>query len=212
MPRLSSAPQNLGESMKPLFALLTALLLAGCAATSLTNQWKNPDATGAQVRKVLVVGVSDYPSIRRVFEDEFVAQLRGVGLAAEPSYRFIAHDGQVDAATLANAADEAGAQATLVTRLVRVEQVTDFMPAPYWSAWPWIGYAGWYPAVGGGIVVGPTPYQYNVVVAETSLYLQPAGKLLWSGMTRTVAPQDVGRDTQRFAKLIIDSLNKQGIL
>ena len=188
------------------------MLLAGCAATSLTNQWKNPEAAGAQVRKVLVVAVSDYPSIRRVFEDEFVAQLRAAGLAAEPSYRFIAQDGQVDAARLAKAAEEAGVQATLVTRLVRIEQVTEFMPAPYWSAWPWIGYPGWYPVMGGGMVVGPAPYQYNVVVAETSLYLQPAGKLLWSGMTRTVAPHDVGRDTQRFAKLIIDSLNKQGIL
>jgi hypothetical protein len=198
--------------MRSLFALFTAMLLAGCAATSLTNQWKNPEAAGAQVRKVLVVAVSDYPSIRRVFEDEFVAQLRAAGLAAEPSYRFIAQDGRVDAATLAKAAEEAGVQGTLVTRLVGIEQVTEFMPAPYWSAWPWIGYPGWYPAMGGGMVVGPTPYQYNVVDAETSLYLQPAGKLLWSGMTRTVAPQDVSRDSQRFAKLIIDSLNKQGIL
>ena len=161
---------------------------------------------------MLVVGVSDYPSIRRVFEDEFVAELRGVGLAAEPSYRFIAQDGQADPAVLAKAAEEAGAQATLVTRLVGVEQITDFVPAPYWGPWPWIGYAGWYPAAGGGMVVGPSAYQYNVVIAETTLYLQPAGKLLWSGMTRTVAPQNVSRETQRFAKLIIDSLSKQGIL
>jgi hypothetical protein len=202
--------------MRPLFALLTALLFVGCAATSLTNQWKNPDAAGAQVHKVLVVGVSDYPSIRRVFEDEFVAQLRGAGLAAEPSYRFIARDGQADAAALAKAAEEAGAQATLVTRLVGVEQITDVVSGPYWGPylgpWPWIGYGGWYPAAGAGMVVGPSVYQYNVVIAETNLYLQPAGKLLWSGMTRTVAPQDLNRETQRFAKLIIDSLSKQGIL
>ena len=31
-------------------------------------------------------------------------------------------------------------------------------------------------------------------------------------MTRTVAPQYVSRETQRFAKLIIESLNRQGIL
>lgn len=199
--------------MRPLFAFLTALLLAGCAATSLTNQWKNPELAGAQVRKVLVVGVSDYPSIRRVFEDEFVAQLRGAGLAAEPSYRFIPRDGQADQDVLAMAAQQASAQATLVTRLVRVEQIADFVPGPYWGPYwgPW-PYAGWYPAAGAGIVVGPSVYQYKVVIAETNLYLQPAGKLLWSGMTRTVAPQDVSRETQRFAKLIIDSLSKQGIL
>ena len=120
--------------MRPLFALFTALLLAGCAATSLTSQWKDPNTAGAPVRKVLVVGVSEYPSIRRVFEDEFVAQLRAVGLVAEQSYRFIAQDGQADPAVLAKAATEAGAQATLVTRLVRVEQMTDVVPGPYWGA------------------------------------------------------------------------------
>jgi hypothetical protein len=193
-------------------ALLIALLLTGCAASRLTTQWKNPDTGPAPVRKVLVVGVSDYASIRRVFEDEFVAQLRGAGLTAEPSYRFIAQDGVANAAVLAKAAEEAGAQATLVTRLVGVEQVTELTPTPYWSMWPWVPYAGWFPAPGGSFVVGPTPYQYDVVVAETNLYLQPSGKLLWSGMTRTVAPQDVSRETQRFAKLIIESLSKQGVL
>jgi hypothetical protein len=161
---------------------------------------------------VLVVGVSDYPSIRRVFEDEFVAQLRGAGLTAEPSYRFIARDGQVDQAVLAKAAQEVGAQATFVTRLVRVEQVVGFVPGPYWGPWPWTGYAPWYPAWSAGAVVGPSAYQYNVVIAETSLYSQPDGKLLWTGMTRTIAPHDVRRDTQRFARTIIDSLSKEGIL
>jgi hypothetical protein len=188
------------------------MLVAGCAATSLTNQWKNPEVAGTQIRKVLVVGVSDYPSIRRVFEDEFVAQLRGAGLVAEPSYRFIPQDGQMDPAVLANAAQQAGAQATLVTRLVGVEQVTDFTPGPYWGPWPWMGYGGWYPAPGPGMVVGPSVYQYDVVIAETNLHLQPSGKLLWTGMTRTVGPRDLSRETQRFAKLIIDSLSKQGIL
>jgi hypothetical protein len=198
--------------MRPLFALFAALLLAGCAATSLTTQWNDPETAGTQVRKVLVVGVSEYPSIRRVFEDEFVAQLRGAGLAAEPSYRFIPQDGQADPAVLANAAQQAGAQGTLVTRVVGVEQVTDFAPGPYWGPWPWMGYGGWYPAAGWGMAFGPSMHQYHVVTVETSLYLQPAGKLLWTGVTRTVAPRDVSRETQRFAKIIIDSLSKQGIL
>jgi hypothetical protein len=195
--------------MRLLFSLFAALAL-GCAQTSLTNQWKDPESAGAHVRRVLVVGVSEYPSIRRVFEDEFVAQLRGAGLVAEPSYRFIARDGQIDQPSLAKAAQEADVQATFVTSLVRVEQMIGFVPGPYWGPWP--ASAGWYPAWGAGMVVSPSAYQYNVVIAETSLYSQPAGKLLWTGMTRTVAPQDVSRDTRRFARVIIESLSKQGIL
>jgi hypothetical protein len=193
-------------------ALVALLLLAGCAATTLTAQWKNPAVVHPHLSRMLVVGVSSYPSVRRVFEDEFVAQLRAAGQTAEPSYRFIPEGGPTDAAALANASQKAGAQGVIVTRLVGVEQIVDVAPGPYWGAWPWMGYYGWYPGPAAGVMVAPYPYQYTVVLAETSLYLEPTGELLWSGSTRTVAGQDLIRQSQRYAKLIIDSLSKQGIL
>jgi len=49
-------------------------MLTGCAATQIINQWSNPDYTAATFKRVLVIGVSKQTSIRRTFEDEFVAQ------------------------------------------------------------------------------------------------------------------------------------------
>jgi hypothetical protein len=48
---------------------LIALALAACAATSLTNSWKSPDYKGPALKKLLVVGVSNQPVVRRTFED-----------------------------------------------------------------------------------------------------------------------------------------------
>ena len=56
------------------FALVIAVALGftGCASTRIVNQWSNPDYATPRLRKILVIGVSRQPSIRRTFEDEFV--------------------------------------------------------------------------------------------------------------------------------------------
>jgi hypothetical protein len=58
----------------------------------------------------------------------------------------------------------------------------------------------------------PTVYQYEVVIAETSLYSPPQSKLVWSGTTETLAPTDVKKETAGFAAIIIGALRKEGII
>ena len=65
--------------MKPMntsrfFMLILVLVSAGCASTTLTNSWRAPDYSDA-ISSLVVVGVSKQASVRRVFEDEFAAQL-----------------------------------------------------------------------------------------------------------------------------------------
>jgi hypothetical protein len=50
------------------------------------------------------------------------------------------------------------------------------------------------------------------VTAETSVYGLNVGELVWSGITETFAPEDVKKETQGFAKVIIEALKKQGII
>ena len=68
-------------------AAATAFTLAACASTELVNQWSNPAYTSPSFKKVMVIGVTKQASIRRTFEDEFVAQLKAAGVNAIPSYR-----------------------------------------------------------------------------------------------------------------------------
>ena len=83
-------------------ALAVALGLTACAAsTKIVNQWVSPDYTSPRFRKILVIGVSKQPSIRRTFEDEFVTQLKVAGVEAVPSYLYIPENGQVEENRLA---------------------------------------------------------------------------------------------------------------
>ena len=108
-----------------------ALGLASCASTQLVHQWSNPAYTSLSFKRVMVIGVTKQAGIRRTFEDEFVAQLKAAGVNATPSYLYIPQDGPVGEAVLKQALKEAGADAVMITRLVRVQKKTEIAPGYY---------------------------------------------------------------------------------
>jgi hypothetical protein len=187
-----------------------ALVLAACATTTLTNQWKNPEYSGPPLRKVLVLGVTKQPSVRRVFEDEFAARLQAAGVQAVQSYTLLPQDGQADQAVLEKIVQDIGADGVLVTRLVKQEQKTRVSPGFYYP-YPYAGFYGWYSSYWMGYYE-PSVYSYDVATAETSLYSPPQSRLVWSGTTETFAPSDVKKDTSEFAAVVIKALREQGII
>ncbi len=191
--------------------VVAAATLGGCASTSLVSQWKSPEFSGPPLKKVLVVGVSNQPGPRRIFEDEFAAALKAAGVDAVPSYTVIPQDGQVEQAVLEKAVRDVGAEGVLITRLVSREQKTQVSPG-YYQPVPTLGMYGWYSSAWVGYYEPPTVYQYDVVTADTSVYSVNAGKLLWSGTTETFSPTDVAKETPGFAKVIIGALKKAGIV
>jgi hypothetical protein len=193
------------------FLVIAGVALGGCASTSLVNQWKSPAFSGPPLHKLLVVGVSNQPGPRRIFEDEFSAALKAAGVSAVPSYTVIPQDGQAEQAVLDKAVKDVGAEGVLITRLVSREQKTEVTPGFYQPV-PTMGMYGWYSSAWVGYYEPPTVYQYDVVTADTSVYSVNAGTLLWSGTTETFSPTDVAKETRGFAKIIIGALKKEGII
>lgn len=195
--------------------LATSLLIAGgCAATKLTNVWRDPTYSGEAFRTVLVMGASQETGIRRIFEDEFAAKLKSVGVIAVPSYTLIPEDGQADRPTLDAAIAKARAQGVLVTRLLRVERHTQYSPGSVMAV-PAVGYHrnfhGYYSSVWVQYSA-PQRYDYDIVVLETNLWRPEKGALVWSGTTESFARSDVRRATQEFADVIIKALQEQRLI
>jgi hypothetical protein len=189
-----------------------ALVLAACASTTLTNSWKSPDYKGPALKKLLVVGVSNQPALRRTFEDEFVKELKAVGIDAVASYDFIPEDGQVEEARVTQAVKEAGADGVLITRLVRVDVTAQVSPA-YDAPGMRLGYYGGYAgAWRGGFYNPPVVSTTDTLVLETSLYGVNESNLLWSGTTQTFAPTSLKQNMPGFAKVIIAALQKQKLI
>jgi hypothetical protein len=192
-------------------AVLVALLV-GCASTSLVNQWKSPDFAGPPLRKVLVVGVSKQPTVRRVFEDEMVARLAAHGVGATQSYAAFGEAGQADQAQLEGTVKQLGVDSVLITRLVKRETNTQMTGGYYGPGGPNPGFYGWYSSAWMGYYDPPTAYQYDVVTLETSVYGVQQRKLLWSGTTESFAPTDIKKEIAAFSEVVVGALRKQGLV
>jgi Domain of unknown function (DUF4136) len=194
-----------------LLLLIGALTLAGCASTELVNQWSNPLYTSASFKRIVVIGVARQTSIRRTFEDEFAAQLIATGVDAVPSYRYIQEVGQVGEERLKEAVAQAGADAVIITRLVKSEQKTLVTPGFYQPA-PGVGLYNWYSAGWSGYYEPPRVYQYEVYTSETSLYDMVKNQVVWTGTARTTSPGNIDKEIKNYAQIMISALKEKNLI
>jgi hypothetical protein len=208
--------RTMNRSPALVFALFMtmAFSLSGCASSSqVVNQWVSPEYDAPRFRHILVLGVSKQPSIRRAFEDRFVARLKAEGVNAVQSYLYIPEDGEAAEALLQTAVRQAKADAALIARLVRVEKKTEYSPGFYQPS-PAFGY-GFYPgyrAAWVGYYEPPRIYQYDVYISETSLYDLEKNQLVWSGTVRTSDPGDIGKEIQSYVEIVVQALKSKNLL
>ena len=197
--------------------IAAALLLGGCAATQIVNQWSDPSYAAASFKRILVIGVSKQTSIRRTFEDEFVAQLRAAGADAVPSYELTPESGPVAEARLARAVRQAGADAVITTRLVRVERQAEYIPGTYgpygpYGPYPGFGYYRWYSSAWVGFYEPPRLHFYDIYTSETSLHDVRNDRLVWSGIAKTTQLGDIRQETKEYVEVVIAALREKNLL
>lgn len=195
-----------------LILLAAIAMLAACASTRVVNQWEMAEP-GPAFRKLLVVGITENESVRRIFEDEFVKSLAARGVTAIPSYSLIPESGQVPEARLAAAVKASGAEGVMTTRVIRVNQTVDVIPTGpgVWGP-PW-GFQGWYGSAWGPIYAFPPQVvTRDVVYSEVRLYRTDTDSLVWAATTQTFAPGDARRESAAFAELILKQLSERKLI
>jgi hypothetical protein len=196
-----------------LASLVLAALVAcvGCASTEIVSQWSNPAYSSPFFKKIIVIGISRQTSIRRTFEDDFVSQLKAAGYNAVPSYDYIPEGGPVGESRLRRAVRESGADAAIITRLIRVEERRQVTPGYYQPIHPF-GFYGWYSSAWAGYYEPPRVYHYAVYTSETSLYDMKKNRVVWSGTVETTAPGNIGKEIRSYIKIVISALENKKLL
>ncbi|MEO8123060.1 MAG: hypothetical protein ABI633_03345 [Burkholderiales bacterium] len=196
-------------------------VLAGCAApTRLNAQWTNPQFDGKPpLGKLLVMSITPDGTTRRVFEDMMVKELEARGIAAVPSYRFLAADGPATPSQVEAAVKESGAQSILTSRVISATQNIHVAPSvamgPAWGGpwgWPWGwggGFYGSYGGLWGGSFAAPQVWTDENVIVDTQFFDVGTQAIVWSGSTMTTtAPgaQGTVQILQQFAQVIADAM------
>lgn len=193
-------------------ALISFLILAGCStANFIVSEWRNPAYVAPGFKTVMVGGLSEQTSVRRNFEDEFLAQLKAAGVDVLPSYRYLPDDEKIDDAKLKQVARKAGADALIVARPVKVEQKTEYGPSYYPT--PSIG-------IFGGHVAGvwQVPYgassitRYTEYTSEATLYDLAKDEIVWTATLRTSELENLKTAVKLYVESVINALKEKNLL
>jgi hypothetical protein len=195
-----------------IFVAAAALFAAACASTSIVSSWINPEASANKPRRLLIVGVSNVDTTRRLYEDEFVKQLKARGLDAIPSYSQLRGDGRPTQEDVVAAIRKSGADSVLVSQIKGTETRMD-VSYRYEPMMVPGGYYGFYSgAWANAYAATPTVYQYDIVNAETKIWNTGNDKLLFSVLTRTFDPSAPQREIPPFVSMLVEQMAKGGLL
>ena len=189
----------------------------------------DPSLTSSVVglpRKIIVIGVVKRPVNRRIFEDEFVRQLKARGTNAIASYTVLPDDKKGDHAVIAVKVKEQGADAVLITRLVSKKTVQVYIPGSVYyppstyqqSSWrdhypPY--YGTWRDYYGYGYQAMATPgymAEDEYALMETNLYDAGNAKLIWSAASETEILGSNENQIKSFIGVMVNAMADQKLL
>jgi hypothetical protein len=189
---------------------LISLALNCCStATPIVSEWRNPAETSGSFRRVMIAGPNGDASVRRNFEDEFVAQLAARGVEGLQSYRYVPDNEAPNENSFKRAAQEARADALLFMRPVRVEEKTSYpVLGPGISFGIFGSNAG---AEWSGIPGASGPYRSNEYTSETALYDIARDELVWTGTVKTTDPKNVQSAINSYVQTVTKALDAQNL-
>ena len=164
---------------------MAGLLLVSCSTAQVKSVWKDAAYFG-RPQRVMVIAVSREPISRRIFEDEFVLQLKERGTDAIASYTVLSDKNQDEQESIAKMVVELGADSLLISRLVSKRSVRVYYPATvshrpyYYGKWPDYYMHGYETFNTPGY---STKYEYSLM--ETNLYDASSDSLLWAATTES---------------------------
>ncbi len=183
-----------------------ALLISCAKGTTFTSVWKDDTYHGGKINKVLVIGVSKKSEMRRMFEDEFVSQLRGRGVDGVASYTVLPSDKMLEKEAIVEQLRSVDADACLITQLIAREDAAAEKP----------------PEDPGLTSQYPRSYNYSqnrryimeddAVSLKTNLYNTASEKLIWSALSETFKRGSDEENIKGLINEITGELSKQGLL
>lgn len=192
--------------------MLAVALLTACGTTQINAAWKDPAYQG-RPNKIMVVGVSKSQLKRRMFEDEFVRQLKVHGVQGIASYTVLPDRYQNNHEIIADGLVELGADTVLVTRLVSKKTVqvyvpgTPYIPPPYFATWQDYYLYGYQNMSTPGYMA-----EDEYAVLETNLYEAGSNRLVWAASSETALGGSDRQLIRSYVSAMVDGMAAQGLL
>ena len=202
------------DNSKYLAALVVTFVfgIVSCASTHLTDSYRDKNYN-TPVHKMLVIGLSQDMTKRRIFEDTLVARLEEQGIEAVSSAKLIPVTEEIDRATVKAAIEGQGFDTVLVTRLISIDEQSTFVPGAEYVVPENYGnfydyYYRTYPTVHSRDYL----LTDTIVSLETNIYETGKGDLIWAIKSETFNPVDINKEITSLTDLLVKKMVKDGLL
>lgn len=190
------------------FMVIVTLFITACTITNLTSTWKD-SAYQKHPRKILVIGLAKKPIIKRIFEDEFVRQLKERGTTAIAGYTVMPDLKQGDHAVIAAKMKEQGADAVLIARLVSKKKVQTYVPGTVY--YPPNTYGSWHYYYEAAYTPGYM-VEDEYALMETNLYDADNDKLIWTAASETEIMGSDHNQIKSYIRVMVNAMSDKKIL
>ena len=192
--------------------LALMFLLTSCATTRLIDTWKDDQFSGPAFKKIMVVSVMKRPDTRQLVEDEFAGQLNARGVNPVTCYSCIPDLKNLTREEIVRAVGHTGVEGVLVVELRQAGTRVESMRAEGPTIGDSIGLDSYM------LTATSRPYDQTMikrdefVTMSTRLFDASTGKLIWYSNTETVDPGKAVQEIARFAKIILNALQKEKLI
>ena len=212
---------KLFKIMKTPLYILVLLILAGCSSAKMTDTWVNKDFVNTQPKKVLVVGLTDNLTARKIFEEQLKTELNKRGIEAtesfnvfEPTFTSLKQteeDIQNEMEKLTNE----GFDAILMSLVKGVDEKESYSGDRFMTDYYWRGFGRYYFLYQDVYLLEGYYERYKVYHIESSLYnlnTKNEKSLVWVASYNLVNPKQINSSVSNYVKAIIKSLEKEQII
>ncbi len=197
-------------------AACLSLFLTSCATSRLTAAWHDQRFAGKHVlQDVLIVAVTGDETIRRLYEDEFVAALSTEGVKGIASYSRFRPDVQPTEENIAAAALDAGARSVILTTYLGTDTREHYHPPQrtLLFANPYYRRAhGYYPMAFREVYTPGYRVKVTTISFESKVYETGSGSLVWATRSESISPSMTEKNVDELVKLFIADLKRSGLL
>lgn len=196
-------------------------LLVNCSSTRMIDSWKSIEYTNYQPKKVLIVGMTDNLTARKIFEQNLKDEFNRKGIEAVESYDVFGRDfigsrqteEQINAEV--NRLVNEGYDSVLISAVKGVDEKTTYSGDQFETSFYWRRFGRYYYRFQ-DVYFQPGYYRdYKVYHIEASLYnikLNNDKSLVWVASYNIIDPNSIHTTVHDYIESIIQSLENESII
>jgi hypothetical protein len=168
--------------------------------------WKDKEYGGGNLKMTLVIGASQKPNIRQMFEDEFVNQLKVQGADGVASHAMLSAEEMLEKEAILRLVNKLKVDSVLITKLIDRKDAIDYVPpqhqninTQYYRSYNYTRNRGYI-------------LEDEAVSLETNLYDVRSQKLIWSSLSETFTRGSDDEVIKELIQKITKELKKQNLL